>query len=177
MCTLRANQTGSLLTPQCGWLNAVLKLLHPETRPQVGSLLSLWVAIRPETQASNKKGGQEMTTTAPFGRYRLKPLEVEAMRFEGEILLCHGSWDGRYPDDWEALRHFVSEKCSLRQVGTEAHGGPNQFLPLIRTREGYEVVYRGDWIVRISPNEVQLLKDDDFTGRFEAVDDSEPSPG
>jgi hypothetical protein len=112
-----------------------------------------------------------MATTTTLKRYRTKPLEVDAMCFEGELLLCHGGWDGRYPDDWAELRDFMNGYCPAVQVGTVPHGGPNQFLPFIHTREGFMVVRPGEWVVCVAPGEYLRRTPGQFNTTYEIVEE------
>lgn len=92
---------------------------------------------------------QKQTTA---GRYRKKPVVIEAMRFDG-------SWvSGRTILDWID--------------GDEAHwrgNGPESGELIIRTLEGDHLASPGDWIIRGVNGEHYPCKPDIFRATYDEV--------
>ena len=90
-------------------------------------------------------------------RYRKKPVEVEAIR-----------WDGR-PETGRALEAFLGRRVDLREGKTPS--------PIdIPTLEGVMRADPGDYIIRGVQGEFYPVKPEIFHETYEAVDDDESQP-
>lgn len=104
-------------------------------------------------------------------RFRKKPVEVEAMRYDGPAWVTVPGYEyPRQHPEFEQLRRFVGSKFTAPQVGSLTHGGRPQYGPAIITREGTMRVSPGDWVVKGTRGEFYPCKPDAFADTFEAVD-------
>jgi hypothetical protein len=104
-------------------------------------------------------------------RYRKKPVVVEAVRYDGPAYVtAYGDRAPRQDASFESVRQFVGSAFTTAQVGSENHGGPNQFAPAIRTLEGVMRVCPGDWIIRGVKGECYPCKPDIFAATYELAE-------
>lgn len=110
----------------------------------------------------------ESAHDVPPGRWRKKPVVVDAMQYTG-------------PDWWAgsnyALRGQLAEfGCSsvahFKVVGKVTHGGREQYGLFLRTLEGDMRVMSGDWIIRGVKGEFYPCKPDIFDATYEPADES-----
>ena len=85
-----------------------------------------------------------------MSRYRKRPVEVEAVR-----------WDGHNQGEIAAM--FADDLKAIQQLGRSG-----EHL-LIRTLEGTMQANRGDWIIKGVAGEAYPCKDDIFQKTYEAV--------
>ena len=97
--------------------------------------------------------------------FRKKPVEIEAMQFDGTA-------ESATPIiDWiltgEHAAHFTSMACA---------GDVPPWGISINTLEGSMLAGRGDWIIRGVQGEFYPCKSDIFEATYERVDSNEPLP-
>ena len=91
------------------------------------------------------------------GRYRKRPVEVEAMLWDGSLAAIHDI------DEWIGLPF---EKRELVWQASEERGVTDV---VIRTLEGDMSVSPGDWIIRGIQGELYPCKPNIFTQTYEPV--------
>lgn len=104
-------------------------------------------------------------------RYRKRPVEVEAMRYDGPAWLP--ARNGHRPtsaDEFAEVRRFCVGQFAMAHVGTVTHGGPNQYAPAIRTLEGVMRISPGDFIIKGVKGECYPCKPDIFEATYEPVE-------
>jgi hypothetical protein len=101
-------------------------------------------------------------------RYRKRPVEVEAMRYDGPAWVPEQE---RYRTPaFGQLAQFTRGRAGTVLVGSVTHGGPNQYGPVIRTLEGPMRVSPGDYIIKGVQGEFYPCKPDIFEATYEPVE-------
>jgi len=109
----------------------------------------------------------DLGTQAP-SRWRKKPVEVEALRYDGPAWVPESE---RYSTEaFRPLTRFTRGRVGTVLVGTQTHGGPNQYAPAISTLEGRMVVSPGDWVIKGVKGEFYPCKPDIFEATYEPVE-------
>lgn len=98
-------------------------------------------------------------------RFRKRPVEVDAIQWNGEVVDSRG-----HPTPPRELTAFAPGAVSMTQVGSKTHGGPDEFLPCIRTLEGTMTIRPGDWVVRGTKGEFYPVKPDIFAETYEPIE-------
>lgn len=93
--------------------------------------------------------------------YRKKPVEVQAMLFDGDTADLHNVYL------W-VERHIGSIESYAQQPGLAID--PADGMLVIRTLEGDMKAQRGDWIIRGVQGEVYPCKPEIFAATYELVD-------
>jgi hypothetical protein len=126
---------------------------------------SFSVRIEEELVATIEGGHGSMVS-----RYRKKPVEVEAMRYDGPGHVAgRQSTLQREAEEFEQVRKFIGPTFTTVHVGSTTHGGPEQYAPAIRTLEGVMRIDPGDWIIRGVKGEFYRCKPDIFEATYEPV--------
>lgn len=94
-------------------------------------------------------------------RYRKKPVEVEAFKFDGNLMDPNGNY---YVPDW-AIKAF---KKGNMYFGNGAFNRPPYGL-FINTLEGTHHVSVGDYVIKGIKGELYPCKPDIFTDTYEEV--------
>lgn len=104
------------------------------------------------------------------GRYRKRPVEVEAMRYDGPAWVPER--ERHSTEAFRPLVRFTQGRATTVLVGTVTHGGPNQYAPAIRTLEGTMLVAPGDFVIKGVQGEFYPCKPDIFAATYEPVEAS-----
>lgn len=97
-------------------------------------------------------------TDQPAARYRKKPVEIDAIHFDGT------------PQSILAVMHFVDAGRATRELRIQAETDPSKSWIGIPTLEGTMRADAGDWIVRGVQGEFYPVKDAIFRETYERVD-------
>ncbi|MDY4081167.1 MAG: hypothetical protein SOY97_06015 [Candidatus Metalachnospira sp.] len=96
-------------------------------------------------------------------KYRKKPIEVEAIQYDGDLINRSGNW---YVPDWLVKAY---------QNGTIYYGAFDSTSPpcelYINTLEGVHHVSVGDYIIRGVKGELYPCKPDIFNATYEEITD------
>ncbi len=88
-------------------------------------------------------------------KYRAKPVEIEAFKFEGEEQFI--------ADETGAVPFWLA--CAI----ANAEVGFSEGVPVIETLEGTMTVSPGDYIIKGTQGEIYPCKSDIFEGKYEPV--------
>lgn len=91
-------------------------------------------------------------------KFRKKPIEVEAVQYDGTPLSCH------------QIVSFTSNSNTPAFLAPKRPHAPG-FVLTIRTREGVMAVSPGDWVIRGVAGEHYPCKPDIFAATYEPVPD------
>lgn len=96
-------------------------------------------------------------------KYRKKPVEIEAFKYDGDLINSQGEY---YVPEWAVKAHKAGDIFYGSADGTEP---PAELY--IRTLEGTHHVSVGDYIIRGIKGELYPCKPDIFEETYEPVED------
>lgn len=113
-------------------------------------------------------------------KYRKKPVEIEAIRWDGTNERSHEirEWAERFPNntgaivDTDHIQHLWDYDAGayIMPSGKIIHGAPfTERCLIVLTLEGEMVARDGDWIIKGVQGEVYPCKPDVFEQTYEAV--------
>lgn len=101
-----------------------------------------------------------------MAKYREKPVEIEAFKYDGDLMNSHGEW---YVPDW-AVQAYKVGKLFYGYEGLIGEEPP--VLLFVKTAKGRKLINVGDYVILRKNGEISPCEPDIFELTYEKADEN-----